>query len=467
MTDESRIDELLVDDDEDEEEPEVANGFHVASPATPQIQPSQPRKRINKPRLKAQGLGAPERPRFHNQEAELLWPEVLESLKHLGKTPYDIRIRVSRMTPEKHQLGVAFDGASVMGSEAQSPGDQLIEFVIDNYHLHQNQQGPMRYDISFMWSMNGQVYTRGILSLPSQAEILSLRRARMTNAANAGATKPTGVGYAPPPQYPPQPTYQQPYYPPPPAAAPSPQGHDMNELAYLRGVLTEAISASRENRAPVIQPPPAPAPPQGLTKKDVAETVVETLQALGLVTKPGAVGVGAPPPAVQTAPSQFVTGFKQFVGQAREFKEAMSMMASMADGEDDETPETPPAAPIVATPAKPEDTLPFAVVEVPGAKWPDGTPVQFAANKETGSIDWMGVAMSNPHAATKAMEYGGKILEAGAAALAKFAGLKHEGAAEVVSQVPVGALNAGVGAVMQPAKKDDDGSGSAPATPTI
>jgi len=426
MSDE--IDNLLDGDDDDEE-----NGDGGEPQEPREHVPGSPKKRIPKPRLKKLGLGAPEEIPFKYQEAELLWVEILDRMPRWGKSAFDLGCRVSRLAPDKMQLGNAFSCEAIVGDDGKSPGDALIDFVSDNYHLASGQQGPMRYELLFFWKAGGKYVTKGILSLPSAAEIMAFRRARMMSSMKNQPAAGVGAPPAMMPQMPAQPSFSPAYYPHPHQQPPMAPDFSavMNELAYTRGALNEALAASREGRQPNIPPPPpgvgAPPAPQGMTKKEVVEAVVEVLKATGLL--PAAAGVGAPPPtppaAAQEATS-VVSSFGTFVKQMQEFKRLGSEMRHVF--EPDEEDEEPPPAAAPPPPVVPEkdDGLPFIVSEVPGSKWPDGTSVQIAMNKESRDVDKFGLAMANPYVAGKAMDALGKLAETASAALAKFGGFQQQ-----------------------------------------
>src|ERR1700730_8348895 len=247
----SNIEEEPLEDDDDNSPPEP-------EPATPVAVAGDKRRRGRAPKKGNAGLGAPARPVFRYQEAELLWVEVLNYLPSVGKSAYDVGIRVFKLSPEKAMVGTAFDGSSVMGNEGQSPSDALVDRVIDDYHLPCS-PGPMRYDLTFFWKVGGVIITRGTLVLQAPAEILALRRARMMNAQPKLPGMGVGAPYGQPQQQYSQPA-QHHYYPQPQQAAPQPPPSN----DYLLGVLSEALAAAREGRAPIISPPPPPAPPPSL-----------------------------------------------------------------------------------------------------------------------------------------------------------------------------------------------------------
>jgi hypothetical protein len=421
--------DLELEDDFDEEPEE--------EPEAPVVTAPTPVKRRRR-RQVSTGVGAAAPTRadgeasFNYNEAELLINEVFDRIAKKGKSPYDMAIRVSRLMPERQQIGSAFPAELLVGDDTKTPGDKLIDYVTDNYHLPIT-PGPMKYDIAFVWKVGAQIYTRGTLSLPAAAEILAMRAAQRRNASAAYTPPPnyaTAAGFAGTPQYT-QPThYAVPQHYAPPAQQTQDTSSIVAELSYLRGALNEALTAAREGRQPNIQPPPPPvgvaAPPKD-SESDTVAKVVAVLSAMGLIQKPNAVGVAAPPPqpppAMAAEAVSSVTSFKTMVDQVRSLRGLGAELNHIFGDDEDGTPEAAiaPVQPIVQE--KPDDGLPFVVTEVP-AKWPDGSPVQMARNKESKDIDWVGAGFSNPYVVGKLMDGASKLMEAAANAAAKFSGMQ-------------------------------------------
>jgi hypothetical protein len=126
------------------------------------------------------------------------------------------------------------------------------------------------------------------------------------------------------------------------------------------------------------------------------------------------------------------------VQAVRELKALSREVDDIFAGDGDETLGAPTVDP------NPQDGLPFEAIEIPGATL-GGKPVHYARNKETGDIDWTGIAMSNPQLAEKAFEVLGKVMTT----VAKAAGVKESGE---IAEAGVGApaqLNQGMGAATQ------------------
>lgn len=441
-----RIEDL---DDEGEEEVEETPAVNTAH-QTPAVTP------VKRHRKKPNGVGvaAPPAPAWHYQEAELLWPEVLEDIKRRGMSAYDFCCRVSRLQPELMQMGSAFECSAIMGSETVTPGDALIEYVTEHYHLPLS-QGPQRYDIAFVQKVGAKIYARGRLSLLSAAEIMAMRSANLRLQQQKLPQNQVGVGAPPPaPVYQPPPTY-------PAYAQPAAPQSTSDEVAFLRQQLQrlesnneamrqEVLAAAREGRQPNIQP----AQPEDRISR--LEKLVEKL----IESKAAPVGVGAPPTtqvaAAETASgvSSLKTMFDNFREVKGMFKQAREIFAEEEDDDGDEDP-ADTKQPVVATPEKKEDPIPFEVAELPTSpKWSNGDPVRYARNKETGDIDWFGAAMANPHVAEKAVDIVNRVGEAIVGAAKRYAGQ-----AEAQAQTPT--LPTGVG------RTGGEGGGSPPATPSI
>lgn len=440
-----RIEDLDDEEEEVEETPAATNTAHQTPAVTP----------VKRHRKKPNGVGvaAPQAPAWHYQEAELLWPEVLEDIKRRGMSAYDFCCRVSRLQPELMQMGSAFECSAIMGSETVTPGDALIEYVTEHYHLPLS-QGPQRYDIAFVQKVGAKIYARGRLSLLSAAEIMAMRSANL-RLQQQKLPNQVGVGAPPPPPapYQPPPTYAQPSYPVPQSTS--------DEVSFLRQQLQrlesnneamrqEVLNAAREGRQPIIQP----AQPEDRISR--LEKLVEKL--IESKATP-AVGVGAPPTtqvaAAETASgvSSLKTMFDNFREVKGMFKQAREIFAEEEDDDGDEPEDN--KQPVVATPEKKEDPIPFEVAELPTSpKWSNGEPVRYARNKETGDIDWLGAAMANPHVAEKAVDIVNRVGEAIVGAAKRYAGQQEQAVA--TPSLPTGMGRTG-----------GEGGGSPPATPSI
>jgi hypothetical protein len=464
-------------DDPPEEEEELED----PEPAVSQPAPANPPRRLPSPRRP--GTGSPGKPkmtpagtpntRFQFKEAELLWGEVLAFLRLNHKTPHDVTVQVFRVDPPPSMtLMPNFDGSIVAGSANESPDDQLVRRVADYYHLPTARQAAT-YSIRFLWKANGMRIAQGNLTLPPPAEIIAGRNAAMRmqhdggeqgvgsgrqftpgNQGGGGGYGGGGYGgvYQPPP--PQQPWQQTPPYQPQGVGGVDPNIQAMmGELSYLRGAFSEALSAAREGRQPNIQPPPPGVAAPPISEDAIVDKVVAKL---GILL--GHVGAAAPPaaapapqPAAQVTHSltgmveKMVTGVLEtsikavMGGVERQVKVATGMGGVPA--EEPEADEPPP----------PEDPVPWNVAPVSDVKWPDGSPVRYASDKESKDISPMGLAFSNPYVAEKAMDMLGGLAEAvkkvvsEAAANAGAGMVPRVGAgstpAQVVDRIPPGAQN--------------------------
>ena len=478
-------DDLEPGEGDDQEDPteEVRPGAQ-ANPLTNQAFPTRGKDRMKR-RPPRPGVGAPQDPdKFQKNatEADEVWNEIVQWLpvKHLQ--PVDISIQVKRTAPPAPTggslpIGRAFNGGAVSGDQTESPGSALLQYIIQYLHVPTSPGGnPAAYDVYFNMRSTGGQIAQGRLALPSVREIMEGQRAAeaalRTQPGMGGFSPPAPQGYQPTPGYSPQPSYQQ----PPPMQQPvgygSSGGVDVaHEIGYLRGALQEAISAARERRDPVIQPPPpgvaAPAMSESELEDRVAAKVLLGLQKAGLFPTrqpPDPVPAAQTPPPPPAPPvegslegmiKRSLNGILETVVKATMGSVEGSVKSAMGMGAVPSEPaEEPPEAP-----GKPEDALPFAVTPV-GAAWADGRPMQVAVTKdEDKAIDWMGTMMANPVVAEKAMEMANGLGEA----LKNFIQSKTPGAAtpaRVVRQIPVGAVPAGV--VEEPSSPNGAGDWRAP-----
>lgn len=445
-TENFRLDE---DDDEDGDETEAPPPVAASAPSPPA---KKPRKKNNG--AYAVGVGTPPKFEPHYQEAELLWPEALAYINRRGWSAYDFSCRVSRLQPELMQLGSAFECSAITGTEDGSvtPGDALIEYVTEHYHLPLS-QGPQRYDITFVRKVGAEIFTRGRLSLPSASEIMAMRAAKMRMQAAKPTTAPTATGIGAPPPYmqppPSPPTYAQPQYQPPQNMSSS------DEVAYLRQQLQsrdkqneemrqEVLTAAKEGRQAVIPPvsPPLASSEDALLDR-LASKLLKRLGIAENTPTQAAVGVGAPPAQLAKETNEAVNSFTAMVNNFKQAKAAVKQVEELFGGVGDDYEDEPEVkAPVVATPEKKEDILPFETQEVPGAKWSNGNPVQFARNRDTGGIDWMGAAFANPQVAEKVVDVANRVGEAIAGAAQRFLARQGGEAPAPTQQLPPGVGNA-------------------------
>jgi hypothetical protein len=440
----------------------------------PQPRAPTPSKKGKRPPPLA-GVGAPHFQR-ESDEADNVWNELNVWLPSAGLTPHSVYVQVKRITPPAPGGGPfpigRFGGEAVVASENEGPGSALIDYMIRYIHLP-TIQGPATYELEFRRKSNGEVITKGRLNLPDRQTSLA-----MLAADDAAQNAHSGSGMGAVPRMPSMPQQQQapaPFYPPLAptyfGSPPVPAGPSVPPEMWgmMQSMMTEAFSAAREGRQPVMQSPPGVAQPppidRGALVQEVTAGVLVALQKAGIG---GQLIPTAPPPA-QASPgaTNTVSGLagsvEKMMGSILEsavktlganleksVKQSMGMGAPPA-----EEPETPEVA---AEPEKPEDMLPWQAAAT-GATWGDGRPVNFAKNKETGNIDPMGLIMTNPVIGEKAMAIATGIGEAVQEAIKKFTtGPPPPGQAQVVKQIPSGAADATVA----PTKPDPHGGWGAP-----
>jgi hypothetical protein len=449
------------DDIEEEEEDEIVD---TAPPVAVDPEPVAPKRRGGRPRKpqdpKPVGVGATIRePKqfWKSRDIEVLWPEVLEKIRELHHTPWDVDIRVKRTEPQEMSIGPTFPGGTVMGGNGKAASTQIVDKITDEYHMASGTMGPATYKIEIFWRVNSKVFTWGTLRCQSPDAIMAMRRQQQQQAVQPGGPMGwSGPYYPPPPAYPQlPPQYAPPYagYGAPPPQAPPHSNEDTTamraEIGYLRGTLDEVLRASREGRQPNIQPmPPAgvgtPAGPPGI--EEIARRVVEMLRP-GFGNPVMATPTVAPTPAVSTFEASVQTimqGMMQGV-----LKKVGHSVEQAIRGDGPATQATEAVAEVIP-PEDPREHLPFESIEV-GSKWPDGRPVMFPRDKETGSINMMGIAFANPFLAEKmadaassfASNVGDLVKNMGRAAMAP-------GTAEVVNNIPRGAVQAGMGQPQAP-----------------
>ena len=380
--------------------------------------------------------------KWTSREAELMWPEIIDWLAANGHSPYEVEIQVVRLSPTNGEgtmtLG-RIDGNAVMGDQQVAPGDRLMQVIIDQFHMP-TMRGPARYEVRFLWKVGAQRIGIGILNVPSPAEIIALR-----NAAYAASTEQQppqqGMGapqrhpqqqppqYAPP-QYPPQqpwPTppwmqhspygYGQPPYmsQPPPGVHPEPGvSPDVATLsaalARSQGMLDEVMRAWREGRQPPAAPGVAAAPPseEAIAEK-VTARVLMALQKAGAFSSGGLSGapaaVAAPAAATPAATRNMMDDMFNGVMQTAlgVFKSGLEKSVKTAFGMGAPPVEEAAAEIAEPEPAKDEFKAPFNVAAVEDVRWPDGSPVRYAADRESGDISPMGLAFGNPYIIEKGM----------------------------------------------------------------
>jgi hypothetical protein len=481
------------DPEEEEEEPEEirANGVGAAPPPraavpAPAAPPRRPRRpRAQRPAAPPAGFGAdPTAQKPQGENAVDMVSDVVQlfaSNPQIG-TVYDLDIQVFALDGIERMLG-SFPFQEIL-TNTISPGQMLQEIVIDRFHLKMARP-PNTYDIKLVWKRTGRIYTRARLRLGSPEEINAIRMgAQPPPPLRPGYGSPYG---APPPQQPwqpsyaqPQPSYVAPPQPPPGYGYPQPQGYlppqayqqphpstDQEtmamrmELAQLRGALTEALNAAREGRQPnVVVPPPTPvggvpgAPGSRTIEQIVDDSVARGIGALAK-TLQEKLGLGSlPGSATPSLGDQLRQNLEEVVSAVmREGVAGVAgaMRASMKTQFTGMGAPLPPPEPVPEPepPEDPMDRLPTDFIATP-ATWPDGRPVIYPQDKETGEIDVKGIFIGNPFITESVVKLGQTLAEAAK----EFATRpRMPDGTTVVGSIPKGAVNAGVGHVEHPTQQ--------------
>jgi len=470
---EEELDELqeFSPEEEEEEDVEEEEDGRVVPDAEPAPAAPPPRRKHRK----TTGVGKPKAPTTNvwanvPPDADQRWAVLIERLARQGKTPYDVVIRVCRAGPPMQAMPGTLDGAAVAGSSTESPGDMLIEAVIN--YWHEQARGPMQYIVNFFDKPTGKFLAQGKLSLPAPEEVFAFRqrRAELERRGRTGAGAPPAAPVmaqqASPQAAPSAPAYYQPY-PPPTQSGRGELDLIRAELAESRAfqarLLDELIKAQREGRppnatglgAPGIAVPAAapPVPPQGMySESEMERMFLRFASRLGLPTTPAVAAPAQKPATVAQQGAETLDAFKSIVTQMKQFK-SLGRELSNAFGDD----EPAAAAEPIVEPPPPEDKdiLPFQLAPVPDATLFD-KPIQYAVDRETGGISWPGLAFANPQVAEKLIDIGGRLVE-GLGKIAKGFAEPPPG----VGRPPRGG-NGAAPAQMQPAPPppgDEEGSG--------
>lgn len=464
-------------DEEEEVEVEASEDVSAA--------PSKPSKKTSK-RIGSSGLGnlrgrartntdGTPNAKWQSTQAELMWPEILDYLSSVGRSPYDVTIQVARLDPPGPNGAVfmtgVIDGNQVDGSD---PGNRLVDRITDLYHLPLA-RGPATYEVRFIWKAGSGRIGTAKLNLPSPAEIVALRNAAMMSgqqepqpgvgAPQRQPMQPMQPPMQQPPYYPPQPQYApNPYYDlrfqPPLGVAWQPQATGVSEdvsalraeLARTQGALNEALTAMREGRQPNLGAVASPATPP--SEDMIVAKVIMALQRTGVIGNTQPQPAQAAPAAAAPARNDLagaVDGLlRDVLGGAVDIMKSnikKSLAGAMGVGG---VPEEAAAEPEVTEPEDPF-AAPFDIAPVSDVKWPNGDPVRYAADKSTGNISPMGLAFGNPYIAEKAMGVANGLVEGLTDALKGFAknqipvagaGRPQMPAPQVVREIPAEATNA-------------------------
>ena len=450
---------------EEEEEEEEESSASVAAKVAPLPQ------RRNARRKRADAGVA--RPRSHetiwsNIEADLRWGEILEALRSGGKTgfaggqdAYEVQITLRDLASPEASKVITFEGASVMGDGNMSPVEMFSKKVED-IHMNRGAQGPGKYRADFTWKHNSHPIARGTINVDAPARIMAMRNMQMREkegseafptafppmvpaqpGAQQGMGRPQSQAWSPPYPYPPYPWPQQGYGQPMESSEVAQLRADLARAreteARMQGTLDEILRAQKEGRAPNLPAQPVIAhtavgvgSPPAMDVESVVERVLTKILPV--------LGIGKPSAQPQaTAESQLMKTLNEgMIGVVtKTMQQVMGGMQKSITGMGEPLEEDlEPAATQIAAPVDPKDSLPFVPVQL-DAKWPDGSPVGYAADKETGKIDWTGVAFGNPYMAVKLMEVAGKVGDAFADVVKK-AGVAGP---HIVHKVPENAQN--------------------------
>jgi hypothetical protein len=444
------VDEADRDDEGQEEELE-----EVATPVQRVAKKSPPRKHgANSPgvgsanmngRTRTLADGTPNS-KWQDREAELMWPEILQWVESTGHSAYEVSIQVVRLTPAGPEGALpmgSFDGNAAIGDKQVGPGDRLMQIITDQFHMA-TARGPARYEVRFVWKMGSGRIGTGILNLPSPAEIIALRNAAYSAASAEQPQQQGGVGARPPGP----PMHQAPYSSPPPYGQPqqppwapyygapmyphygmgypqTPQGLSpemaalQSQLERTQGALNEALAAAREGRQPRIEGVAAPPVSEAALVEKVTAGVLMALHKAGVIAPQAASqpATVAAPPVAGVAADQGLRGEMDDMMRGV-FRTAVQMFKSNVEKSVKQmmgvggVPEDTAAEIAEPEPAKDEFKTPFDVASVSDVKWPDGSPVRYAADRSSGDISPMGLAFSNPYMVEKGMNIAQGVTEA-------------------------------------------------------
>lgn len=486
--------------EEEEEEEGEEEELDVSSPApsSPSANGASHRSAPKPPKprgKKKNNASAPRatQPRKWPSDLEQMWLAVLKELPAWKRDPSEVRIQVWIMrgvgVQKPRKLEPKIYGDTVLGDE---PGQALMDRVIDEFHIRTRNttQMPTSYQLRFVLSDGSWIGQSEVFDLDPYEVLERSRRGRGGPAGfeppygGPGYGPPQGFGAAPPGQgyrgYGSPPPYASPpygapaYYPEParyPRSVGGQQGHGpgqqpppppmpgepvevsrmRDENIFLRGQLqklSDEMAAIRDGRS--FDPPP-PLPTPALSATDIATAIVTALQATGIgQPHPQAqppVGAGAAQPQAAAQPAAAATPaaanpVQQMIENA--FGSFMQLTLRRAMGSMQQSLEstgTAPSATAAATvepPPNDDEDLPFKTSPIPEAKWPDGRPVIYPRNKETGKLDLTGAIMANPYIAEKGMELASSVVEVGKDVLRRMA---SNGEPHIVGQIPASAAD--------------------------
>lgn len=359
-----------------------------------------------------------------NRDLAEIWNRILEESISSGRGGADsIYIRCKRwaigVIKTRSEDLEPIDGRIVAGSEDKSPGEELIEYVTNVYHLGAP-IGPARYEFDFFYKSGRENHVkapRGELNLPDPKNIIRqreaaemlMRRKMLAGEGGAGVGYypqgpgrgvggyPAGPNYAPPqasvqPQAP-----QMPSYVPPPVAGASPELEAMRQVLERQGREQARMAGMYEEKLRQEGLAPAPAAHGIPTKEElsamIATTVAQTLVGMGF--KPPGIEA-APPPSVtqvQTAVKDPIDSMETLFTSFERMEKLKGRMKNFFSPEEEETPEEKPTE---ATAIVVEDD-PYKMKEIPLI----GVYFRPRAPNETLTDYAVALAMHNPEKAQK------------------------------------------------------------------
>lgn len=371
-------------------------------------------------------------------DLEGIWEDILTRLSDRGiggaemVTIAVVQVTLGATREEPKRIN-SIPGEAVAGGRTRSPGEDLQDYLERAIHVPLG-TGPAKYRLTFrqrgVASGPNAILGRAEVTLPSAADI----RKRWEAAAQLARDKERENDFGPMPR----PSYGRPpqaEYAPihatherpvvlPAAQAAAPQSDFAAQMLDRVWDMYERERRLAQRLGEPTPPPPdprlfgSPPPPAPLTKGDVASAVVETLQALGLIPKPGAAQAAATPPLTTPVVAQAVTApmnaAKEFFTQMREFKKMESEMREMFAPEEEEEPIPTPAPAAVATvvtPPEPDDRAMHPINEQ-FARF-EGDPIMFGKQAEGESMTQYLLRLSagNPKMAGALLEKGAKLLD--------------------------------------------------------
>jgi hypothetical protein len=308
-----------------------------------------------------------------SKDAAVIWDAVLQQARESNRPPELIGISVTRLGmgafPSEAQNLNQINGDLVCGDEHTSPGDALVRYITDVYHMP-SAKSPKLYKLGFHFRTGTRNQIQAPvaeLRLGDPAEIQAQRDAearflqqKAINEAVKGARAGAAAGMgAPPPSWPHQPPqypgpgyqtpgYPQPYYPPQPIPGASPELEAMRrEMATMMGAINERTRL--EGLTPAVVPPPVvPVPSAEEQAAATARIVAQTLIGIGF-TPQLAQKLNSPqltPAAVQQSLTNPMEAWQSSIKMMREFRK---MEAELKEEFQDEEEAPPKVLPVTTS----------------------------------------------------------------------------------------------------------------------